>query len=379
MIVQRGRSDNPSAQAAVAACTEGWSHAPELLVAFSSTRQDAGAVQQALAEKWPGVPIVGCTTSGEHLDGEHARNSVVVAGLTDTGITWGTARIEGISSATAADVERVVAEARTRMGWTDDSIDPDTHVCLLFIDGLRGVEENISAWLADALDGIPLAGGSAGDDLDFSQTLVYDEHGAWTDAATLLFARSESAGPIRVLKHQHFVTTPASLVVTATDGRTVHEFDGFPALDAYARTLGLTPEQVTGDVTFLNPVVFACNGELYVRSIQSINDDGSITFYCAVEEGMVLEIGGHEDMATALSADVEALDAAEFVVGFNCILRALEATGSDQHSALGKVLNQRCKHMIGFDTYGEQLNGLHINQTLVAVAFGTNQAAGGAA
>jgi hypothetical protein len=25
--------------------------------------------------------------------------------------------------------------------------------------------------------------------------------------------------------------------------------------------------------------------------------------------------------------------------------------------------------MIGFDTYGEQLNGLHINQTLVAVAI----------
>jgi len=25
--------------------------------------------------------------------------------------------------------------------------------------------------------------------------------------------------------------------------------------------------------------------------------------------------------------------------------------------------------MVGFDTYGEQLNGLHINQTLVALAL----------
>jgi len=378
MIVQRGRSDQADATEAVAACTEGWSHAPELLVAFCSTRQDAAEVQRTLARKWPGVPIVGCTTSGEHLDGTHGRHSLVLAGLAETGISWGTGRIDQISNATEATVQQVVSDARARLGWTDESIDPDTHVCLLFIDGLRGREESVSAWLADALDGVPLAGGSAGDDLEFAQTLVFDEHGAWTDAATLLFARSETAGPIRVLKHQHFVTTPASLVVTAADGRTVREFDGYPALDAYARTLGLTPAEVTGDVTFLNPVVFACNGELYVRSIQSINDDGSITFYCAVEEGMVLEIGGHNDMAAALSADVESLEPAEFILGFNCILRALEATGSDQHGALGSVLNRRCEHMIGFDTYGEQLNGLHINQTLVAVAFGTRPTAGGA-
>ena len=59
-----------------------------------------------------------------------------------------------------------------------------------------------------------------------------------------------------------------------------------------------------------------------------------------------------------------------FLFGFNCILRAIEADGAGAHEQLGQVFKQSCDNMIGFDTYGEQLDGLHMNQTLVAVAFG---------
>ena len=38
-------------------------------------------------------------------------------------------------------------------------------------------------------------------------------------------------------------------------------------------------------------------------------------------------------------------------------------------------LNETAEHIIGFDTYGEQLNGLHINQTLVGVGFQKSNAA----
>jgi hypothetical protein len=55
--------------------------------------------------------------------------------------------------------------------------------------------------------------------------------------------------------------------------------------------------------------------------------------------------------------------------GFNCILRALETSNEEKHEALGKTLRKFSPHYIAFDTYGEQLNGLHINQTFVAVAF----------
>jgi len=155
--------------------------------------------------------------------------------------------------------------------------------------------------------------------------------------------------------------------------RRVYEFDGYPALEAYARVLGLTPAEVTNEVTFMNPVTFRCNNEIYVRSIQKIEEDGSITFYCAVEEGMVLEVGGHREMETefinTFSQLKSELGDIEFILGYNCILRALEAEQRELHDELGAILSATANHVIGFDTYGEQLNGLHINQTLVALAL----------
>ncbi|MCX6953675.1 MAG: FIST domain containing protein, partial [Verrucomicrobia bacterium] len=104
-----------------------------------------------------------------------------------------------------------------------------------------------------------------------------------------------------------------------------------------------------------------------------IEDDGSIVFFCAVEEGMVLDVGGHEEMKPALERDVASFRArfgqADLLISFNCILRALEADKAGAHEDLGAVVQGCAKASVGVDTYGESYNGLHINQTMVAVAF----------
>ncbi len=190
-----------------------------------------------------------------------------------------------------------------------------------------------------------------------------------------VFALGEARTHFEIVKHQHFTTTPSSVVITRADvaARRVYEIDGYPALEAYARALGLTPAQVTGEVTFMHPVTFVCNGEIYVRSLPRVEPDGSLVFYCGVEEGMVLSLGGHEDMRAALARDLAALTlrrgTPEVFLACNCILRALEATRGELHDELGAELKRNAHHVIGFDTYGEQLHGLHINQTLVGLAL----------
>ena len=88
---------------------------------------------------------------------------------------------------------------------------------------------------------------------------------------------------------------------------------------------------------------------------------------------MVLEVGGHREMETefinTFSQLKSELGDIEFILGYNCILRALEAEQRELHDELGAILSATANHVIGFDTYGEQLNGLHINQTLVALAL----------
>jgi hypothetical protein len=55
------------------------------------------------------------------------------------------------------------------------------------------------------------------------------------------------------------------------------------------------------------------------------------------------------------------------IIGFDCILRRIEAEQKQQSGAVSQVLADH--NVVGFSTYGEQYNGLHINQTMTGVAI----------
>lgn len=380
MQVCNGVSQLSDGAAAVAEIVQQWPQTkPNFIFIFHSTQQNSESVAQAIAKRFPGVPCAGCSTSGEHMNGAHYNGSLVMAGIWSPDIRWQATVLENLSTLDEARARTTVDQMLKNFELDRDHINPDKQFCLTFIDGLSMKEELVSAVVADALEGIPLLGGSAGDDLQFKETRIIVNGRSYAHAAALIMADSQDG--FRIIKHQHFVKTPKQLVVTHVDTaqRRVYELDGMPALEAYAAALGLPPSQVTADVAFVNPLLFRVNNELYVRSVQKIESDGSIVFYCGVEEGMVLEIGDHLDMTRALSEDIQSFQPnqtqkAEFFLACNCILRALEAGKDNNFGKLGKSLQHISQNIIGFDTYGEQLNGLHINQTLVGIALGRKAA-----
>ncbi len=54
-------------------------------------------------------------------------------------------------------------------------------------------------------------------------------------------------------------------------------------------------------------------------------------------------------------------------IGCDCFLRRLELEDSDNLEPIGRYL--RDQRVLGFNTYGEQFNGMHINQTFTGVAI----------
>ncbi|HKQ69831.1 MAG TPA: FIST N-terminal domain-containing protein [Polyangiaceae bacterium] len=370
MKVHRGRSFNIDAREAVREITRSWKNAkPNMIFAFASTKQDAAAVADELAACFPGVPMAGCTTSGEQLDGEHSNGSLVVAALEADGIHWETALVGQLEE---PEIRSAANDLFRRLGVDRESFDPKHYFAITFIDGLSLREEGYIATLADALEGIPVLGGSAGDDLAFERTLVIEGGRARSGAAVIVLAHAPNGYDI--LKHQHFRHTATTLAVTRVNltERRVLEFDGIVAAEAFARAIGTTREELSTDATISKPVLLCVNGEPYIRAIRSIEEDGSLVFYCAVEEGMVLRVGAHEDMLEAMADHFgreRPAHRADFLLSCNCILRALEAGSKGLHEGLGRNLQSLADSSIGFDTYGEQLNGLHINQTVVALAL----------
>ncbi len=348
----------------------------KFLIVFHSTAQPSKEVADALTEQFPGVPNIGCSTAGEYINWKHQNNSLVINAVASDEIRWAVDVLPEISALNQDRVNDFAGKLAAKLDVSLEKLVPEKHFCLGFIDGLSMKEEGTAALMSNALGVIPCIGGSAGDDLKFKQTQVIANGKSYSNAA--VYVLGESSIPFHVLKHQHFLRSDKDLIVTEMDApkRKVISFDGEPAAVRYAELLGLRVEDLSVEVFSNHPITYSCNNEIYVRSIQKIEEDKSLTFYCAVEEGMVLEIADHQVMEEALQKDIEAftnkIKEPQWFIGCNCILRSLEASSKEKHEAISKIVNNLAPYSIGFDTYGEQLDGLHINQTIVGIAFGQN-------
>lgn len=376
MQVHGGRSyqEDPIAAVAEATAEAPLDLQPDLVIAFVSMKQEVSVVVSALQARFAGSLVVGCTTAGEILDGDRGTGSLIVSALKTPGVRWAATLMRDLRG--TPNVGGTVARLCGELGCDLETYTPNTYFAMLLIDGMSGREEMISAALSEALCGIPLVGGSAADGLAFQRTQVFANGEVDSNAAVVILAHTNNG--FDLLKHQHYARTPRSFVVTSAVAaqRRVNEFDGRPAAEVYAELLGVTPEQIAGTVnpiTFMNPVLFSCNGDVYVRSVQRVDPDGSMLFHSAIDEGIVLEIAGRTDIREALKSAVDEHLAkhgkAELFIGFNCILRALELDQLGDPQLLADEWRRTAAHTIGFDTYGEIWNGLHINQTLVGIGL----------
>ena len=124
--------------------------------------------------------------------------------------------------------------------------------------------------------------------------------------------------------------TDERLVVTEADPaqRVVREINGLPAAEEYARILGIDAGELDPVHFAASPVVVLIDGANYVRSIQKVNPDGSLKFYCAIERGVVLRVARGVDLVanleTALSQVRARIGPPQLVLTFDCILRKLE-------------------------------------------------------
>ena len=86
--------------------------------------------------------------------------------------------------------------------------------------------------------------------------------------------------------------------------------------------------------------------------------------------GWFLTLAEPRDMVSHLQEELAALtqDARpDTILGCDCILRRLEEQEKQKTGELSRLLSEN--HVVGFSTYGEQFNSIHVNQTLTGVAI----------
>jgi hypothetical protein len=344
-----------------------------LVVFFCSSAYDRDALAAEMARRFSGVQTIGCTTAGEIGPAGCVDGSLTGASFSAGACTAVTRSIEGLQQFEIGDGHAVARDLLEELDGVAPARADRRRFAFLLVDGLSAREELLAYSVQETLGEIPVVGGSAGDGLSFASTHVYAGGRFRSDGAVLALIST----PLRVktFKTQHFVPTEERLVVTEADPsrRVVKEINGLPAAEEYARLLGVRVGDLAPIHFAASPVVVLIDGANYVRSIQKANPDGRLTFYCAIERGVVLREATGMDLVTNLEQALARVRAEvgepELVLACDCILRKLEIAETGLGAAVNDILRRH--NAVGFNTYGEQFCGVHVNQTLTGVALGS--------
>ena len=331
---------------------------------FASPRYEPAALADALADALPGAPVIGCTTAGEISPRGFSQGSLVGVSLAAPELRFACELVQPLETASFADIRAAADHALAEVGKGAGEL-----YGMLLIDGLSQREESLAAAVAAAAPQVRWVGGSAAD-LEFKAAHIFHRGRAVRDAALLVVLRTSL--PIAIIKSDHMRPTGKKTVVTQASARLVFELEGRPALERYAQLLGVSAAGLTRELAGAHP--FACRvaGASYVRSVSGL-EPRALRFACAVAPGTVLELMEPGDLVgeteQALSdAKVAAGGDLAAVVAFNCLGRFLEAEQSGLVERLGQAY--AAHPVVGFNTYGEQCDGLHVNHTFTGLAFG---------
>lgn len=344
----------------------------QALLFFSRAVFAPEALAADLGRHCPGLDYAACSTAGEISWTELTSGSLIALLFPKDGFNFSSIRLDNIRT---LGIERIVDQVTAGKRAFEQSLPSDSAgqtFALCLIDGLSVAEETVTAALHWGLDDIPVLGGSAGDDMRFAETSLILNGDVHTDCALLLLVHTSV--PFRIFKTDNFVPTQHKLVVTRSDPdkRIVYEFNAAPAATEYARVIGNDPGDLSPMSFASHPLVVRVGGEYYCRSVQKMNEDGSLSFFCAIDDGIVMTVAEPAGMTrttqTAFDEVRGDIGGIDFVLGFDCVLRRIDAQNRQVTNRIARIY--RDNNVVGFNTYGEQYQSMHLNQTFTGIAFG---------
>ncbi|WP_246449637.1 FIST N-terminal domain-containing protein [Qipengyuania soli] len=342
-------------------------------VLFCSQKFDREALAAEISSHLAHFPLIGCTSAGELTPRGYDEDSLVFVGFPAASFAMSVLTFTDLDGfdrdGARSRIRHLAANARQEARVLGNELH---QVALFLVDGLSHREEVLTMTAQDALGEIELVGGSSGDGLLFRETGVLVDNEFRRDAAVI--AILTSSRPLHVFSANHYQPGPERMVVTEADSerRIVYEINAAPAAEEYLRLVGGPASKLDTGFFAAHPPMVRTGGTYHVRSIQSANPDGSLTFYCAIDTGIVLTIGEPVDRIAQLKRMFEDLEqhvgSLDAVLGFDCVLNRVDAEDRQLARQVSEIYAEN--NVIGFNTYGEQYLAAHVNQTLSGLAIG---------
>ena len=246
--------------------------------------------------------------------------------------------------------------------------------CLEFMTAFGKGEEIVLDTFDEVLHdtGITVAGGSAGVSLDRKETYVALNGAIYENTCAFVFIHNLE-GKIRFYRENIFKPTSYRFTATYADceDRTVMEYDGEPAAEILSRVLNVTPADLKKTLAS-HPMGRIVDGGINITEVDEVFEDGAISYFATIYNHTKLLLLEPDNTRRVWSETVQRVrnDIPEpsFTVSINCLSRSKLFEDEGCFGEFVNVLRNYGK-FIGLSGYGEQLNYMHLNQTMILVVF----------
>lgn len=337
---------------------------PSLLIQIFSAFNDKTFISTLLSELTqllPNTVIIGSTTDGEIMDGKVSSGKVVLSFTQFEHTTLKAAAIEHKSNGYKSGQYL----AKTLIG-------NDTKLLIAFADGLHTNGEEFLNGIASVNDEVIVAGGHAGDNNNFIETLVFTKEYILTHGAVGVTLNSRH---LHVHTDYSFNWHPIGneLTITKAEGNRVYTIDGRSAVDTYAYYLGEDIAKGLPGIGVEFPLIVNRNGLNIARAMISKKDDGSLIVAGTLHTGEKVRIG-FGDSKEIIKASQKILEGAsqkpsEVIFIYSCMTRRY-FMGDEVESETLPL--QHIAPVSGFFTYGEFFASAKkelLNQTMTLVSL----------
>lgn len=247
---------------------------------------------------------------------------------------------------------------------------------LIYFPGLTAAESYFSkAMLNSSAPLTHLIGGSAGGKLDFSRADVFLNEKGHSNNCVLLYCKLAPDYYYDIFKSHNFKATSNFFEVVDFDASSrvlkavnIHgSWEAINPVDALCLLFSCSKSQLNDNLSKHSFAIKNRAGELFIKSIANINDDGSIAFFSDMDFGERLYIVKQHDLPNQTEQDLRLFlsgSKPETMILNDCVLRRL-----NNGNSLGRVNCFDDIKASGFSTFGETAFSLHQNETLAALAI----------
>lgn len=337
--------------------------APKLILVFSSVKLDQAEVLSGIKEMAKGGRVIGCSDSGEITNFGSTKEGVAVMAIESDSMEFifgQGGKIEGrLRQAGTMLAKDILSQVNDKS---------ELKALVMLTDVLKGNGAEIVRGVQDELGkDFLIVGGAAGDDFQFKETFQYFDSAV--QSSSLVGFGIKGTVALGVGVRHGWIPIGMGMKVTKSDGATLQEVDGKPAISIYEDYFGKKAEELKSEplarMAITYPLGMSVEGssELLIRDPITVNADGSIVCAAEIPVGSEVRIMiGSKDDAVSAAKDAARKAIAQLgdkkpkaAILFNCIARQklFGVEANDEINEIMSVLGQDTP-LIGFYTYGEQ-------------------------